>query len=96
MEHNGISDLGSKVIGEMNRLGIMVDVSHGNDSVFYDAIRICSTDNASHSNARAVTNHKRNFTDEMLKLIAKIGVVQLTMLSNYLRDAKPIISVILH
>jgi len=91
MEHNGISDLGSKVIGEMNRLGIMVDVSHGNDSVFYDAIKISKAPIiASHSNARAVTNHKRNFTDEMLKLIAKNrGVVQLTMLSNYLRDAKP-------
>ena len=91
MEHNGISDLGSKVIGEMNRLGIMVDISHGNDSVFYDAIKISKAPIiASHSNARAVTNHKRNFTDEMLKLIAKNrGVVQLTMLSNYLREAKP-------
>jgi membrane dipeptidase len=90
-EHNGISDLGLKVIGEMNRLGIMVDVSHGNDSVFYDAIKISKAPIiASHSNARAVTNHKRNFTDEMLKLIAKNrGVVQLTMLSNYLREAKP-------
>lgn len=90
-EHNGISNLGSKVIGEMNRLGIMVDVSHGNDSVFYDAIKMSKAPIiASHSNARAVTNHKRNFTDEMLKLIAKNrGVVQLTMLSNYLREAKP-------
>tara|TARA_A100001015_G_scaffold176734_1_gene196514 strand:- start:298 stop:1548 length:1251 start_codon:yes stop_codon:yes gene_type:complete len=91
MEHNGISDLGSKVISEMNRLGIMVDISHGNDSVFYDAIKISKAPIiASHSNARAVTNHKRNFTDEMLKLIAENrGVVQLTMLSNYLREAKP-------
>mgnify|MGYP003315483185 FL=1 len=69
-EHKGISDLGSKVIGEMNRLGIMVDISHGNDSVFYDAIKISKAPIiASHSNARAVTNHKRNFTDEMLSLI---------------------------
>ena len=54
---------------------------HGNDSVFYDAIKISKAPIiASHSNARAVTNHKRNFTDEMLKLIAKNrGVVQLTM-----------------
>ena len=91
MEHNGISDLGSKVISEMNRLGIMVDISHGNDSVFYDAIKISKAPIiASHSNARAVTNHKRNFTDEMLKLIAENrGVVQLTMLSNYLREAMP-------
>lgn len=90
-EHGGISPFGSKVIGEMNRLGIMVDVSHGNDSVFYDAIKMSKAPIiASHSNARAVTNHKRNMTDEMLKLMAENGgVVQLTMLSDYLREATP-------
>ena len=90
-EHNGISEFGSKVVKEMNRLGIMVDVSHGSDAVFYDAIKISKAPIiASHSNARSVTNHKRNMTDDMLKLIAKNGgVVQLTMLSNYLRDPVP-------
>jgi membrane dipeptidase len=90
-EHGGISDFGSKVVSEMNRLGIMVDVSHGNDSVFYDAIKLSKAPIiATHSNARAVTNHKRNMTDEMLKLMADNGgVVQLTMLSNYLREAPP-------
>ncbi|MEM1406333.1 MAG: dipeptidase [Bacteroidota bacterium] len=88
-EHGGISDFGVEVVQEMNRLGIMVDVSHGNDSVFYDAIALSKAPIiASHSNARAVTDHKRNMTDEMLKLIAKNGgVVQLTMLANYLREA---------
>ena len=90
-EHNGISEFGSKVVKEMNRLGIMVDVSHGSDAVFYDAIKISKAPLiATHSNERSVTNHKRNMTDDMLKLIAKNGgVVQLTMLSNYLRDPVP-------
>ncbi|MEM6642637.1 MAG: dipeptidase [Bacteroidota bacterium] len=87
-EHGGISELGEGVVKEMNRLGIMVDISHGNDSVFYDAIALSKAPIiASHSNARAVTDHRRNLTDEMLKLMAENGgVVQLTMLSSYLRD----------
>ena len=87
-EHGGISELGAEVVKEMNRLGIMVDVSHGNDSVFYDAIELSKAPIiASHSNARSVTDHKRNMSDEMLKLMAENGgVVQLTMLSSYLRD----------
>ena len=90
-EHGGISAFGSEVVREMNRLGIMVDVSHGNDSVFYDAIALSKAPIiASHSNARAVTNHNRNMTDEMLGLMAKNGgVVQLTMLADYLREAPP-------
>lgn len=90
-EHGGISKFGEEVVKEMNRLGIMVDVSHGNDSVFYDAIAMSKAPIiASHSNARSVTNHKRNMTDEMLKLMAKNGgVVQLTMLADYLRTAPP-------
>ena len=90
-EHGGLSDFGSEVVKEMNRLGIMVDVSHGNDSLFYDAISVSKAPIiASHSNARVVTNHVRNMSDEMLKLIAKNGgVVQLTMLADYLRGVPP-------
>lgn len=90
-EHGGISKLGEEVVKEMNRLGIMVDVSHGNDSVFYDAIKLSKAPIiASHSNARAVTAHDRNMSDEMLKLMAKNGgVVQLTMLGVYLRTVPP-------
>ena len=90
-EHGGISAFGAEVVEEMNRLGIMVDVSHGNDSVFYDAIALSKAPIiASHSNARAVTKHDRNMTDEMLKLMAENGgVVQLTMLADYLREAPP-------
>jgi len=88
-EHGGISPLGASVVGEMNRLGIMVDVSHGSDDTFYDAIELSKAPIiATHSNARMVTDHPRNMSDDMLRLIAKNGgVVQLTMLSDYLRDA---------
>ena len=66
----------------------MVDVSHGSDSLFYDAIKYSKAPIiASHSNARSVTNHRRNMSDEMLRLIAENGgVVQLTMLADYLRE----------
>jgi membrane dipeptidase len=88
-EHDGISPLGEAVVAEMNRLGMMVDVSHGSDAVFYDAIKMSKAPIiASHSNARGLVAHQRNLTDEMLKLMAQNGgVVQLTMLSDYLRDA---------
>lgn len=87
-EHGGISDFGYQVVREMNRLGIMVDVSHGDDSVFYDAIKASQAPIiASHSNARSVTDSPRNMTDAMLKLMAENGgVVQLTMLTSYLMD----------
>lgn len=90
-EHGGLSLFGEEVVKEMNRLGIMVDVSHGNDSLFYDVISKSKAPIiASHSNAREVTNHNRNMTDEMLQLMAKNGgVVQLTMLADYLREAPP-------
>lgn len=90
-EHDGISELGAEVVKEMNRLGVMVDVSHGNDSVFYDAVALSKAPIiASHSNARAVTEHQRNMTDDMLRLMAKNGgVVQLTMLGIYLRTPPP-------
>ena len=88
-EHGGISLLGASVVEEMNRLGIMVDVSHGSDETFYDAIELSKAPIiATHSNARTVTDHPRNMSDDMLRLIAKNGgVVQLTMLSDYLRKA---------
>ncbi|PQJ14923.1 dipeptidase [Aureicoccus marinus] len=90
-EHGGLSTFGEEVVKEMNRLGIMVDVSHGNDSLFYDTVKLSKAPIiASHSNARSVTDHRRNMTDEMLKLMADNGgVVQLTMLADYLREAPP-------
>ena len=88
-EHDGISALGEEVVKEMNRLGMIVDISHGSDDVFFDAIAMSKAPIiASHSNARAITEHDRNMSDEMLKLMAENGgVVQLTILADYLRDA---------
>ncbi len=87
-EHEGLSAFGVEVVKEMNRLGIMVDVSHASDDVFFDAIALSEAPIiATHSNARSVTEHQRNMSDEMLRLMAENGgVVQLTLLSSYLRD----------
>ena len=87
-EHEGLSAFGEEVVKEMNRLGIMVDVSHASDDVFFDTIAVSEAPIiATHSNARSVTEHQRNMSDEMLRLMAENGgVVQLTLLSSYLRD----------
>ena len=87
-EHEGLSAFGEEVVKEMNRLGIMVDVSHASDDVFFDAIAVSEAPIiATHSNARAITEHQRNMSDEMLRLMAENGgVTQLTLLSSYLRD----------
>ena len=66
-EHGGLSDLGKQVVHEMNRLGMMVDVSHISDKSFYDVLEITKVPViASHSNARTVCDNPRNLTDEML------------------------------
>ena len=90
-EHNGLSAFGEEVVREMNKLGIMVDVSHASDDVFFDAIALSEAPIiATHSNARSVTEHQRNMSDEMLRLMAENGgVVQMTLLSSYLRDEPP-------
>ena len=87
-EHNGVSAFGEKVIREMNRLGIMVDVSHVSDKSFYDAIQISKTPViASHSSARAICNHPRNLDDEMLKNLANNrGVIQLCIYNRYIKE----------
>jgi membrane dipeptidase len=74
--HNGLTDFGKQVVLEMNRLGMMVDISHVADKTFYDAIATTKAPViASHSSARALTNHPRNMTDDMLRAVAKNGGV---------------------
>lgn len=87
-EHNGVSDFGKQVIAEMNRLGMMVDVSHASDKSFFDAIELSKAPIiASHSSVRAIANHNRNMTDEMIrKLAAKGGVIQICLLDYYVKN----------
>ncbi|MCM1311804.1 MAG: membrane dipeptidase [Bacteroides sp.] len=86
-EHGGISPFGAEVIREMNRTGMMVDLSHAAESSFYDAMEISSTPIVcSHSSARALCDHPRNLTDEQLRALAsKGGVAQVTLYHGFLR-----------
>jgi membrane dipeptidase len=87
-EHNGVSDFGKQVIAEMNRLGMMVDLSHASDKSFFDAIELSKAPIiASHSSVRAIAQHNRNMTDEMIKkLAAKGGVIQICILDEYIKN----------
>lgn len=87
--HGGVSDFGEQVINEMNRLGVMVDLSHAAESSFYDALEISSTPIVcSHSNCRALCDHPRNLTDDQLRALAKAGgVAHTTFYPGFLRQA---------
>jgi membrane dipeptidase len=84
--HNGLTDFGKGVVREMNRVGMLVDISHVADKTFYDALQVSKAPLlASHSSSRALDNHPRNMTDEMVKaLAAKGGVVQINYERSYL------------
>ena len=86
--HNGLTDFGKQVVTEMNRLGMMVDISHVADKTFYDAIATTKAPViASHSSARALTNHPRNMTDDMLRAVARNGgVVQVNFYSAFIDE----------
>jgi membrane dipeptidase len=83
--HNGLTDFGKKVVLEMNRLGMMVDISHVADKTFWDAIAITKAPViASHSSARALVDAPRNMTDDMLRAVARNGgVVQVNFFSGF-------------
>ena len=85
--HGGVSSFGEQVIHEMNRLGLMVDLSHAGERSFYDALEISKTPIVcSHSNAKALCDVPRNLTDEQMKaLAAKGGVCQITLYNGFLR-----------
>ena len=92
--HNGLTDFGKEVVREMNRLGVIVDISHVSDKTFYDALETSKAPLfASHSSCRAICDAPRNMTDQMMKdLAAKGGVVQINyhvgFLSQEFRDAE--------
>ena len=86
--HNGVSEFGAKVIAEMNRLGVMVDLSHAHEKSFWDALDISATPIVcSHSSCRALCDHPRNLTDSQMKALAdKGGVCQITIYHGFLRS----------
>src|SRR5712664_4051886 len=92
--HNGLTDFGKEVVREMNRLGVIVDISHVSDKTFYDALEVSKAPLfASHSSCRAICDAARNMTDQMIKdIAAKGGVIQINyhvgFLSQEFRDAE--------
>lgn len=85
-EHDGLTEFGEQIVQEMNRLGMMVDISHVADTTFNDAITLSSAPViASHSSVRGVFNHRRNLSDEMLLKVKKNGgVVMINFFSAYI------------
>jgi membrane dipeptidase len=86
--HNGLTPFGRQVVTEMNRLGMMVDISHVSDKTFWDVIEIAKAPIiASHSSARALTQAPRNLTDDMLRAIAKSnGVVMVNFYPAFIDE----------
>ena len=86
--HNGLTDFGKQVVLEMNRLGMMVDISHVADKTFWDTIGTTKAPViASHSSARALVDAPRNMTDDMLRAVAKNGsVVQVNFFSGFVDE----------
>lgn len=91
VEYNGLSQFGYKVVEEMNRVGIMIDVSHISDKALRDVLACSRTPViASHSCAKAICNNSRNLSDELLiELANKGGVIQMCILSDYVKTPDP-------
>ena len=91
VEHHGLSEFGKKVVRKMNQKGMIIDVSHISDQAFYDVVKISKAPViASHSCARAICDHPRNMSDAMLKKLKENGgVIQLCILSAYIKELKP-------
>src|SRR6266851_2213547 len=86
--HDGLTDFGQQVVHEMNRLGMIVDISHVSDKTFYDVLKVTRAPViASHSSARALANSPRNMTDEMLRaLAANGGVAMVNFFAAFIDD----------
>ncbi|MDR1408102.1 MAG: gamma-glutamyl-gamma-aminobutyrate hydrolase family protein [Tannerella sp.] len=89
-EWNGLSPFGEEVVREMNRLGMMVDLSHAGESTFWDVLKLTTVPViCSHSSARALCDHDRNLTDEQLRALAQNGgVAQVCLLDMYIHEAR--------
>jgi membrane dipeptidase len=88
-KHGGLTPFGEAVVRELNRLGMLVDVSHVSDDTLRDALRVSRAPViASHSSARAIDDHPRNISDDLLKLVAANGgVVMVNFAELYVSDA---------
>jgi membrane dipeptidase len=87
-KHNGLTAFGKDVVRELNRLGVMVDISHVADKTFYDALAVTTAPViASHSSCRAIANHPRNMSDDMLRALADNGgVVMINYHAGFLSE----------
>lgn len=90
-EFDGLSEFGEAVVKEMNRIGMIVDVSHISDSAFYDVLKLSTVPViASHSSVRAICDNPRNFDDKMLHALKDNGgVIQICILSDYIKEPAP-------
>ena len=88
---HGLSPFGKELVAEMNRLGMLVDVSHISDEAFYDVLKYSTRPVvATHSCCRALTNHPRNMTDDMIRALAeKGGVIQINFYPLFLDESFP-------
>ncbi len=87
-EFHGLSNFGESVVKKMNKLGMLIDVSHISDESFFDVIKLSNAPViASHSSVRSIARHPRNMNDEMIKALAKKGgVIQICLLDDYIKD----------
>ena len=87
--HNGLTGFGKDIVREMNRQGVLVDISHVSDKTFYDALEVSQAPLiASHSSCRALCNHVRNMSDDMIKALAAAGgVIQINYEKSFIDQA---------
>ena len=87
-EHNGLSDFGREVVREMNRVGMLIDLSHACEKTFYDVLNCSNVPVVcTHSCCRALCDHPRNLTDAQIQALAeKGGVIQITFYKGFLRE----------
>ncbi len=86
--HKGMTDFGKDIVREMNRLGMIVDISHVSDDTFYQAVQVSRAPViASHSSSRSLTGHPRNMTDDMLQAVGRNGGVVMVNFYSAFIDA---------